>query len=261
MCGRFTSTTPAAELAETFAVTDIKVEQLGFRYNVAPTDKVYAVAERRPAGPDDAPIRQLGAFRWGLVPAWAKDPGIGSRLINARSETIAEKPAYREALLRRRCIVPADAFYEWQARPGSGSGRSRPTKVPHVIRHRDGTPLAFAGLWEVWRAPGEPDGPPVRSCAIVTTEANTAIAPIHDRMPVDLPPSAWDRWLDPGNRDVESTLGLLVPAPPDQFEIYPVSTLVSNVANDGPELIVPALEGERPEVLQDEWAAERLQFG
>jgi putative SOS response-associated peptidase YedK len=261
MCGRFTSTTPASQLADNFAVTEVKVEQLGFHYNVAPTDTVYAVAERRPTQPGDGAIRQLGAFRWGLVPAWAKDPGIGSRLINARAETVAEKPAYREALVRRRCIIPADAFYEWQARSGPGVGRSRPVKVPHVIRHRDGTPLAFAGLWEVWRDPADPDSPLVRSCAIVTTEANTAIAPIHDRMPVDLPPSAWDRWLDPGNRDVPSLVDLLVPAPPEQFEIYPVRPLVSNVANDGPELIVPALEGEGPEMLQDQWTSERLQFG
>jgi putative SOS response-associated peptidase YedK len=257
MCGRFTSVTSRYDLAETFHANEMKSEQLPLRYNVAPTQEVYAVAERRPAEHGEPGTRQLGSFRWGLVPSWAKDLSIASRLINARAETVSEKPAFRQALLRRRCIIPADAFYEWQVRPG------KPTapRTPHVIRHRDGTALAFAGLWEVWRPPGDPDATPVRSCVIVTTHANSAIAPIHDRMPVVLPPAAWDEWLNPTNRDLAAVRRLLVPAPAEQFEIYPVSHLVSNVNNEGPDLIVPALEGEGAEVVEDEWVAERLEFG
>jgi putative SOS response-associated peptidase YedK len=257
MCGRFTSVTSRYDLAEAFHATEVKGEQLSFRYNVAPTQEVYAVAERRPAGDGEARARQLGSFRWGLVPSWAKDPSIAGRLINARAETVAAKPAFRESLLRRRCIIPADAFYEWQVRPG------KPTapRIPHVIRHRDGTPMSFAGLWDVWRPPADPSAAPIRSCVIVTTHANSAIAPIHDRMPVVLPPSAWDEWLDPANRDLAAVHRLLVSAPPEQFEIYPVSRLVSNVNNEGPDLIVPDLEGEGAEVVEDQWVAERLEFG
>jgi putative SOS response-associated peptidase YedK len=258
MCGRFTSVTSRYDLAETFHATEMKAEQLPFRYNVAPTQDVYAIAERRPSGDEDSHgTRQLGSFRWGLLPSWAKDPSIASRLINARAESVAEKPAFRESLLRRRCIIPADAFYEWQPRPG------KPTapRIPHVIRHRDRTPMAFAGLWDVWRPPDDSNSAPIRSCVIVTTHANSAIAPIHDRMPVVLPPSVWDEWLNPANRDLATVHRLLVPAPPEQFDIYPVSRLVSNVNNEGPELIAPVLEGEGAEMVEDPWVAERLEFG
>ena len=236
MCGRYTSTSSPAQLAAVFAVDEVKVDELPLRYNVAPTQDVYAVAERRPKSAGETPIRQLGAFRWGLVPSWAKDPSVGNKMINARAETIETKGAYKRALGRRRCIIPADAFYEWQPR---GAGGKKGNKLPYVIRHRDGSPLAFAGLWELWRPPDDPDAPPVRSCVIITTEANDVVAPIHDRMPVILPPAVWDRWLDPANDDLQAIKGLLVPAPSADFEVYPVSTRVNGVANEGPELIEP----------------------
>jgi putative SOS response-associated peptidase YedK len=235
MCGRFTSTTSAAVLAETFGVEEVRTEELPARFNVAPSQPVYAVAERRSRGEGQTASRQLGTFVWGLIPSWATAPATGARLINARAETVAVKPAYREALVRRRCIIPADAFYEWQVRNLAG----RRLKVPHAIRRRDGGPLAFAGLWEVWRPPDD-GAAPVRSCAIITTAANDLLAPIHDRMPVVLPPEAWDRWLDPANHDVTGLQRLLVPLPSEALELWPVTALVNHVDNDGPELLEPA---------------------
>ncbi|HSS08626.1 MAG TPA: SOS response-associated peptidase [Acidimicrobiales bacterium] len=232
MCGRYTSTSTPALLAETFAVDEVKAEELPLRYNVAPTQEVYAVAESR----GEKPRRLLRALRWGLVPSWAKDPSVGNRMINARAEGIGSKNAYKRALARRRCIIPADAFYEWQVREVPGK---KPHRLPYVIRQRDGKPMAFAGLWEVWHDPDEPEAEPLRSCVIITTDANSKLAPIHDRMPVVLPPDAWDTWLDTSNEDVGVIQGLLVPAPSETFEAYPVSTRVNNVANEGPELIEP----------------------
>jgi putative SOS response-associated peptidase YedK len=241
VCGRYTSTSAPADLAKVFAVDDVKVDGLPRRYNVAPTQDVYAVAERRPTESGEKGRRQLGAFRWGLIPHWAKDSSVGNKMINARSEGIETKSAYQRALVRRRCIIPADAFYEWQVLEGddAATGKKKRAKLPYVIRHQDGSPLAFAGLWELWRPPGDPDGEPTRSCVIITTAANELLAPIHDRMPVILPPGAWDRWLDPANDDLAAIRALLVPAPSDDFEAYPVSTRVNDVANEGPELVVP----------------------
>jgi putative SOS response-associated peptidase YedK len=213
MCGRFTSTSTVTELATGFAVDQVRTEELPLRYNAAPTQAVYAVAERRPHEHSGRPSRQLGAFRWGLVPSWAKEPSVGARMINARAETVAAKAAYKEALVRRRCLVPADGFYEWQVREG-GDGRRH--KVPHLIRHQDGSPLAFAGLWEVWR--GDPSGEPLRSCVIITAAANELVAPLHDRMPVVLPSDAWDRWLDRDYDELSALRPLLVPAPAADFE-------------------------------------------
>ncbi|MDP9073920.1 MAG: SOS response-associated peptidase [Actinomycetota bacterium] len=236
MCGRYTSTSSPAELAEVFKVDEVKVEQLPIRYNVAPTQDVYAVAERRPKAEGEPVRRQLGSFRWGLVPYWAKDPSVGSRMINARAESIETKNAYKRPLTRRRCIIPADAFYEWQVQAGGGAKR---TKLPYVIRHRDGSPLAMAGLWEVWHDPDRPDEDPLRTCVIITTQANELLAPIHDRMPVVLPPDVWDRWLDPALEDPAALSRLLVPARSEEFEAYPVTTKVNTVANEGPELVEP----------------------
>ena len=234
MCGRYTSTTAASVLAEVFGVDEIKTGDLPPRFNVAPSQPVYAIAERRPRHEGEMPTRQLGTFRWGLVPSWARDPSVGNRMINARAETVATKRAYRTALAVRRCIIPADAFYEWQVTASAG----RRIKVPHAIRRRDGLPLAFAGLWEVWHSP-DGEQPTVRSCVIITTRANDALAPLHDRMPVVLPPGAWDGWLDPANDDVESLQRLLVPAPGAEFHVWPVTTRVNRVANEGPELLEP----------------------
>ena len=236
MCGRYTSTSTSEQVAAFFAAEEVKTEELPLRYNVAPSQLVYAIAERRRT--DDQPQRQLGSFRWGLVPSWAKDPSIGNRMINARAETLSSRNAYKRALVRHRCIIPADAFYEWQIRELEGKRQ----KAPYVIRHRDGSPLAFAGLWEVWH---DAEDQPLRTCVIITTEANRLLAPIHDRMPVVLPPDAWDEWLDPENQDVSRLQKLLVPAPAKEFEAYEISTLVNNVRHEGPELIAPIGKGQR----------------
>jgi putative SOS response-associated peptidase YedK len=231
MCGRYTSTSTLADLAAVFEVDEVRTEPLPARYNVAPTLDVYAVAVRGRQDREKGPRRALGTFRWGLVPPWAKDPSVGSRMINARAETVAARPAYRSALGRRRCLIPADAFYEWQRRPGGA-------KHAYAIRRRDGQPMAFAGLWEVWRDPSRAGGQALRSCAIVTTAANEVLAPIHDRMPVILEPADWDTWLDPAH-DAATVRKLLVPAPAGFLESYPVSSLVNNVRNDGPQLLDP----------------------
>ena len=181
------------------------------------------------------------------MPGWAKDLSVGNRMINARSETIATKNAFRRPFARRRCIIPADGFYEWTKVPGHRK------KQPYFIHRTDDEPLAFAGLWEVWRGPKDggdgagradegDDGeerPFIRSCTIITTSANETMAAIHDRMPVILPPSAWDAWLDPANDDVEALGRLLVPAPPELITMHPVSIEVSNVRNKGPHLTEP----------------------
>jgi putative SOS response-associated peptidase YedK len=238
VCGRYTSTSTSAQVAAFFAAEEVKTEELPLRYNVAPSQQVYAIAERKPTDAVDRPQRQLGSFRWGLVPSWAKDPSIGNRMINARAETVSTRNAYKGALARHRCIIPADAFYEWQVRELEGEKQ----KVPYVIRHRDGRPLAFAGLWEVWH---DAEDRPLRTCVIITTEANRLLAPIHERMPVVLPPDTWDEWLDPGNQDVTRLQKLLVPAPTKEFEAYEISTLVNNVRHEGPELIEPIKHGRR----------------
>ena len=238
MCGRYTSTSTVADLASVFQVDEVRAEPLPPRYNVAPTLPVYAVALTRPKAeePDKGPRRALGTFRWGLVPSWAKDVSVGNRMINARAEGITGKPAYRQAVARRRCLIPADAFYEWQRRTGRDG---RPAgKLPYAVRRRDERPMALAGIWEFWRHPDEPDAPPVRSCAIVTTRANTLMAPIHDRMPVVLEPDAWAAWLDP-TTDMAVVEGLMVPAAEGVLEAYPVSSQVNDVRNDGPQLLDP----------------------
>ena len=236
MCGRYASTSRPADLAEQFHVAEVKAEPLDPNWNVAPTDPVYAVAESRG-------VRQLGTFRWGLVPSWAESPAVGARMINARAETVATKPAYRQALARRRCIVPADAFYEWApvAQPVDQpvGKQARPRKQPYAIARRDGRPLAFAGLWEVWHDRDDPGGPPLRSCVIITTGANDLVRPVHDRMPVVLPPEAWDRWLDRDNQDVDAVSRFLVPAPAEDFTRWPVGSEVNKADADGPQLLVP----------------------
>jgi putative SOS response-associated peptidase YedK len=239
MCGRYTSTSTVSDLASVFDVEEIRVEPLPPRYNVAPTLQVYAIAMRRSSEDQDrerSPRRALGSFRWGLVPLWAKDPSVGARMINARAEGIAEKPAFRAAVARRRCLIPADAFYEWQRRESSDGRPAR--RLPYAVRRKDGGPMAFAGLWEVWRDKADPGAEPLRTCVIVTTRANELMAPIHDRMPVVLAPEDWSAWLDPAT-DAAAVERLMVPAPSDWFEAFPVSTLVNKVTNDGPRLLDP----------------------
>ena len=227
MCGRFTQQRSDTELAEIFEAEPL-TDDPGGRYNVAPTDPASIVVEK-----DER--RALTAYRWGLVPFWAKDRSIGSRLINARAETLATSNAFRESFAKRRCLVPADGFYEWRRDPGR--------RQPFVFRRVDGAPLAFAGLWSGWR--DRESGEVLRTFTIITTGPNDLMAPIHDRMPVVLPASAWDTWLDPALEDIGELQGLLVPMAGDDLEAYPVETLVNNVRNDGPALIVP-LTAKRP---------------
>lgn len=201
-------------------------------YNVAPTQDVLAVVEADGS-------RHLDAFFWGLVPSWAKDVKIGSRMINARAETLAEKSTFKKPFASRRCLVPADGFYEWKK---LGPGK-KPKKQPMYIHGADGQPIAFAGLWSIWRGPDK-DQEPLRSLTIVTTTPNALMAPIHDRMPVILPEDRWATWLDRDNHDLDALGALLVPAADDVLAVTPVAPLVNNVRNNGPELVdpVPAQE-------------------
>jgi putative SOS response-associated peptidase YedK len=225
MCGRYVSVSSPTILAERFQVETVRVQEREPNYNVTPRAEVPVLAESHGE-------RVLDVVRWGLVPSWAKDLSIGDRLINARAEKITASNAYKRAFAKRRCIIPADGFYEWQKLS------DRKQKQPWFFRRRDGEPLAFAGLWEIWhdKSAGD-DAPRVRSCVIITTDANDVIRPVHDRMPVVLPESAWDEWLDGDNHDVEKLQRLLVPAPPEQFEAWAVPLLVNTPANNGPELL------------------------
>ena len=220
MCGRFTLWLQFGDLVKAFPGLTFP-EFLPPRYNIAPTQDVAVV-------PNDG-LEQVQLFRWGLVPFWAKDPSIGNRMINARAETVAEKPAYRAAYRRRRCLVLADGFYEWRKEPGSR------TKTPMYIQLASGEPFAFAGLWEVWR----PDDTPLFTHTIITTEPNALLEPIHNRMPVILPREAYDRWLDPAEQRSGSFSDLLVPYPAEELAAYPVSTYVNSPGNDSPVCVEP----------------------
>jgi putative SOS response-associated peptidase YedK len=234
VCGRFTSTSSVEDLVAAFDVEVVRTEALPLRWNVAPTQEIYAVATRPAPEGKEKVVRALGTFRWGLVPSWAKDLASGAKMINARAEGIADRPAFRQALVKRRCIIPVDDFYEWQALPG------QKVKLPWAVRRRDGRPMAMAGLWERWWDPGAgPGTEPVRTCTIVTTRANDALADIHQRMPVVLGPAGVDRWLDPDLQEREELVSLLEPAPSAWFAAHPVTTLVNKVAVDGPELLEP----------------------
>ncbi|HZA78849.1 MAG TPA: SOS response-associated peptidase [Acidimicrobiales bacterium] len=224
MCGRYASTSPPPRLAAYFDAT-IRETLAEPSWNTAPTDPVHAVLEADGE-------RRLDVLRWGLVPWWSKDARGAARMINARAETLATKPAFREAFEKRRCIIPADGFYEWQRLDGK-------TKQPYFIRRTDGDPMAFAGVGAVWRTP---DDRRLRTCSIVTTKANDTVAALHDRMPVILPPSAWDAWLDPASTDTTTLARLLVPAPAELVTAYRVSPAVNSVRNNGPELIAEATD-------------------
>jgi putative SOS response-associated peptidase YedK len=238
MCGRFVSASSPQILVERFGVAESAVELREPDYNVTPRAWVPAVRER---ARDDPPTRVLSLLRWGLVPSWAKTPSVGDRQINARAESITERPSYRRAFERRRCIVPADAFYEWKA--VEGDRRTRAPRIPYVVRRRDGEPLALAGLWEIWRDPdvADDDDPDawLRTCAIVTTRANELLAPIHERMPVVLSEGAWDRWLDPRARGAEELQRMLEPPPDEWFDVYEVSPRVNKPENNDSALLDP----------------------
>ena len=217
MCGRYSLIGDIGELAGRFEF-DGDWMALESAYNIAPTQEVLTVV--------GGETRRAGFMRWGLIPHWARDPKIGARMINARAETVAEKPAFRDALRRRRCLVLADGFYEWQKTGGS--------KRPMRVVLRTGEPFAFAGLWSVWR---DPNGNRIPSCAIITTSANELLRPVHDRMPVILPREMEDFWLDEGIDDPDALGSVLNPYPDGEMETYEVSRLVNSAANDGPEVI------------------------
>lgn len=219
MCGRFTQERPASDLAEIFGAEPL-VDDPGAHYNVAPTDEALVVVQREER-------RAVTAYRWGLIPHWAADAKVGSRMINARAETITASPAFRDAFARKRCIVPVESFYEWK--------RDGTIRQPYRIVRRDGAPLALAGLWSGWRDPATDTVR--RTFSIVTTTPNEAVAALHDRMPVVLERETWDRWLEPRPAEPGELLGLLAPSEAD-LEIYAVGRAVNDVRRDGPELIV-----------------------
>ena len=235
MCGRYAASRSPDDLVEEFEVDDRPEQMLPASYNVAPTQDVYAVLERPPRGEPEAPVRRaLRAVRWGLVPSWATSPSIGSRMINARMETVAEKPAFRKAFAARRCVLPADGYFEWY---GEVKGR----KQPFFIRPADGGVLAMAGLYELWRNPVAPEGedPWLWSATVLTTRATDDLGRIHDRMPLLVERQRYAEWLDPSSSDPDSLAGLLIPAAPGLLRAYPVSTEVNNVKNDEPHLVEP----------------------
>jgi putative SOS response-associated peptidase YedK len=256
MCGRFTLRASARTIAEQFGIFEFP--PFAARFNIAPTQLVPVIRTRPAAaltpGPSPATgegSRELVWLRWGLVPSWAKDPAIGNRLINARAETAAEKPAFRTALRRRRCLVAADGFYEWQkARKGTGpicrdgpegaahkldlSPFSQRGKQPYFIRLHDDRPFAFAGLWETWEAG------PLETCTLLTTDANDLIRPLHDRMPVIIAPDRYDAWLDPATENPRQLAPLLAPFPSEAMEAYPVGGSVNNPKHDSAACIAPA---------------------
>jgi putative SOS response-associated peptidase YedK len=236
MCGRYAVSQSAEDLAEEFGVDQAEVrERLQPDWNIAPSKKVYAVLSRRPRDePDEPPRRRLTTLRWGLVPSWAKDMKIGNRLVNARVETAAEKPSFRSAFAKRRCLLPAEGFYEWR-------GEKKGDKQPFFIHPREGS-LAMAGLYEIWRDKSRPEDDPeafLWSVVILTTDATDDVGQIHDRMPMLVERDSWQRWLDPDIDDAEAVTPLLKPAVPGVLDAYPVSTEVNRVSNNGPHLLEP----------------------
>jgi putative SOS response-associated peptidase YedK len=251
MCGRYAASAHPDDLVEEFEVdaddTGGRVEP---KYNTAPTDVAPVVLSRPPRGePDAPPVRQLRMLRWGLVPSWSKDASGGARMINARAESLFDKPAFRRTALARRCLVPADGWYEWQASPTALDGKGKPRKQPFFV-HRTDLPagpdhqsLAFAGLYEFWKDKTLAEDDPnawLATYTIVTTAAEPGLDRLHPRMPVVLDQDRWARWLDPAVTDQGAVLELLESPGPGRFAAYPVTTLVNTVRNDGPELLTPA---------------------
>lgn len=217
MCGRYAQRTDPKRLAKEFKVAEVLNAEP--RYNIAPTQEVLAVRES-PEG------REMTLYKWGLVPSWAKDASIGAKLINARSETVTEKPSFRDAFKRRRCVIPADGFYEWQRAGGR--------KQPFFFRMRDERPFGFAGLWERWEGEG---GKVINSCAILTTEANEVLRPVHDRMPVILHPDDYELWLGGDVRKLDLVREMLRPYPSEEMTGYPVGVSVNSPSSQGAGLI------------------------
>jgi putative SOS response-associated peptidase YedK len=226
VCGRFLSLSSPDELAERFGVDEVRTDPLPARYNVAPTDEVYAILES-----DER--RRLGTLRWGFVPHWAKQLKGTRQPINARIEGVASSRMFGDAFARRRCLLPADGFYEWQDR---GEGRR---KQPFHLAAADGSPLAFAGIWTVWRDPQEADGAPLFSAAIITTAARGEMEHIHERMPVILPPQLWEPWLTAAPEEAPHLHEVIAAASPPPLTATAIGTRVNAVRNDGPELLAP----------------------
>jgi len=233
------------DLVDLFDVAEVDDDLPAASWNVAPTDLVPVVLERLR---DDVVVRRLRPLHWGLVPSWSKDTGGGARMINARSETLAEKPAFRKALAARRCLLPADGYYEWYE-TGARTAKGKPVKQPYFIRRADGEPLAMAGLYEFWKDPafegdeaptGGPRSPWYLSCTVITTAAEDALGTIHERMPMIIGADDWGAWLDPRATDTAAAIELLHVTEPGLLLPYPVSTEVNSVRNNGPQLVEPA---------------------
>ena len=232
MCGRFTLASDAEALNQTFFDFAGPMD-LSPRYNISPTQDVAVIANTQPDTAESPETGQVEFFHWGLIPSWAKDPKIGNRMINARSETLSEKPSFRNAYKRRRCLILADGYYEWRKIPGDR------LKQPVYIRLKSQKPFALAGLWEVWQADGMDE--PLRSCTIITCPPNTLLEEIHHRMPVILPQDAYEEWLAPNQQSADTLQPLLVPYFGEEMEAYPVSRFVNRPTNDSPECIAPYL--------------------
>ncbi len=228
MCGRFTLASDPEMLQQVFFDFEVPMN-LSPRYNISPTQDVASVPNTRE--------KQVEFFHWGLIPSWAKDPKIGNRMINARSETLAEKPSFRNAYKRRRCLVLADGYYEWQQIPGNR------VKQPVYIRFKSQKPFAVAGLWEVWQSKDMDE--PLKSCTIITCPPNALLEEIHHRMPVILPADAYAQWISPDEQPVDALQPLLTPYPGEEMEAYPVSRFVNRPTNNSPECIAP-LEANAP---------------
>ena len=232
MCGRFTLASDAEALNQTFFDFAGPMD-LSPRYNISPTQDVAVIANTSTDTAESPETGQVEFFHWGLIPSWAKDPKIGNRMINARSETLSEKPSFRNAYKRRRCLILADGYYEWRKIPGDR------LKQPVYIRLKSQKPFALAGLWEVWQADGMDE--PLRSCTIITCPPNTLLEEIHHRMPVILPQDAYAEWLAPNQQSADTLQPLLVPYPGEEMVAYPVSRFVNRPTNDSPECISPYL--------------------
>lgn len=249
MCGRYAASSSPDDLVEEFEIVDpeaaAQAHQVAVEadYNVAPTKTAPVVLERPPSRDREAePVRQLRPLVWGLVPSWAKDRSVGARMINARAESLLDKPAYRRAATSRRCLVPADGWYEWQVSPTAIDDKGKPRKQPFFVTGAGGGGIALAGLYEFWRDDSrDPEDPSawLTTYAVVTTAAEPDLARIHDRMPLALPRDRWDAWLSPAVTDDDDVRALLLPPEPGGFEAWATSTLVNDVRNSSPELVRP----------------------
>jgi putative SOS response-associated peptidase YedK len=271
MCGRYAASASPEDLVEELEVEDDETDgRLERNWNLAPTDSAAVVLQRPRREDRDGPaVRQLRVLTWGLVPSWAKDPSIGNRMINARSETLLDAGAYRKAAAARRCLVPADGWYEWQASPTATDAKGRPRKQPFFVHLADGHRLTFAGLYEFWRDKSRPDDDPLAwrtTFTIITTQAEPGLDRIHDRMPLVLPRERWADWLDPSRTSPDDVRDLLAPVEPGRFVAYPVGRAVGDVRNTGPQLLEPAAADDlvgvvdpmTGEVLGDPVPAEQL---